>query len=477
VSTTVINKPRRTAPKPTAAPAPERRVVFISHANPDDNAAAGWFATQLTLLGYDVWCDIRNAHGGETEFWLKVQKTIENDAAKVVYILSNALRDLERKKGLYKELQAADNLRRDNFIVPVRIEKLSGSLPILISPTLYISAENWAAGLRDLVERLREDGVPRRTDIDFEKISSWWPALSVDSVLREETEEELVSNILEIKALPERIHFLRVVADSNPITGYDALRKVLPGNPAHYAHGDHAVTFAGPPDFTGLAPGFECETACTLDTRDFLASGHKASGIEPDIAHNIVTYLVGEVWDTLMASKNLSAKKVGRGRRAIWYVRDGLIPGNKAGVSEPGKRPVSIKLVGKIRHYRKSYVWHFGWFSSVDLRVHGGIILSPKAVLSPPYNGGAGEAPVPIDNKKALKALGWWNREWRQKLLAMLSWLSDGGTEIVIPTGYQQLVTSAQPLTASSAVTFREMPDDDVVNQTLKVILEHAPAP
>jgi hypothetical protein len=140
-------------------------------------------------------------------------------------------------------------------------------------------------------------------------------------------------------------------------------------------------------------------------------------------------------------------------------------------------RPVSIKLVGKIRHYRKSYVWHFGWFSSVDLRVHGGIILSPKAVLSPPYNGGAGEAPVPIDNKKALKALGWWNREWRQKLLAMLSWLSDGGTEIVIPTGYQQLVTSAQPLTASSAVTFREMPDDDVVNQTLKVILEHAPAP
>jgi hypothetical protein len=79
----------RTGKGPTPARASGRRFVFISHANPEDNPAASWFATQLTLLGYDVWCDLKSTHGGESDFWLKVQKTIENDAAKFVYILSN----------------------------------------------------------------------------------------------------------------------------------------------------------------------------------------------------------------------------------------------------------------------------------------------------------------------------------------------------------------------------------------------------
>src|SRR5262245_52801896 len=101
-----------------------RKLVFISHANPEDNAAASWFATQLTLLGYEVWCDVRNAPGGESDFWLKVQKKIENDAAKFIFILSESSREFEKKRGVYKEVQTADNLRRDNFILPLRIQKL-----------------------------------------------------------------------------------------------------------------------------------------------------------------------------------------------------------------------------------------------------------------------------------------------------------------------------------------------------------------
>lgn len=86
------NRPHRAGPQ-----APDRRAVFISHANPEDNPAAGWFATQLTLPGYDVWGDLRSAHGGESNFWLNVQKTIENEAAKFVCFLSNASCDFEKK--------------------------------------------------------------------------------------------------------------------------------------------------------------------------------------------------------------------------------------------------------------------------------------------------------------------------------------------------------------------------------------------
>jgi TIR domain len=106
---------------PVVTDAAERRLLFISHANPQDNAAAAWFATQLNLMGYDVWCDIKNTHAGESSFWLKVQKKIENEAAKFLFILSDNSRDFEKKPGVYKEVQTADNCKRDNFILPLRM--------------------------------------------------------------------------------------------------------------------------------------------------------------------------------------------------------------------------------------------------------------------------------------------------------------------------------------------------------------------
>jgi hypothetical protein len=162
---------------------------------------------------------------------------------------------------------ATKNLRIDNFIVPVRIEKLTRSLPILLNTGLYINAENWAAGLKDLVERLNEDGVPKRAVIDFERIASWWPAMSAESVVRLNEEEDLVSNILSITALPETIHLLKVSSEGNPIVGYERLQKALPSNPAHYAYRDFAVAFAAPFDFAELTSGYDFESTYARSRR------------------------------------------------------------------------------------------------------------------------------------------------------------------------------------------------------------------
>ena len=158
------NEQASTAPDGALTGDKTRHLLFVSHANPEDNAAASWFATQLTLLGYDVWCDLRNTHAGESDVWLKVQNTIEHDAAKFIFILSNSSRDFSKKKGIYKEVQAADNLRRENFILPLRVEPLTGSVPIIIGPDLNINSENWADGLR---VRGANPGMKRR-DSGFE---------------------------------------------------------------------------------------------------------------------------------------------------------------------------------------------------------------------------------------------------------------------------------------------------------------------
>ena len=46
-------------------PLAERKVVFISHANPEDNAITAWYGARLAGAGYEVWTDLTRLLGGE----------------------------------------------------------------------------------------------------------------------------------------------------------------------------------------------------------------------------------------------------------------------------------------------------------------------------------------------------------------------------------------------------------------------------
>ncbi len=445
----------------------ERRLLFISHANPEDNAAACWFATQLTLLGYEVWCDVKNSQGGESEFWLKVQKKIECDAAKFIFLLSDASRDFERKKGVYREIQSAANLGRDNFILPLRIEKLRGSVPILISPDLYISSESWANGLRALNERLIEDKVVRSQRPDYGKISSWWPALSAKDTLVREEPAELVSNVHSFEALPESVHFLRVSADGNLLAGYKRLRGVLPTHPAHAAYGDFAVSFACADDYLEIVDGLGIEDAITVPTSRLVAEGCGAANIQPQAARNAITYLVAMSLEQFLAEKGLSYKPLRYSNKKIWFPADSLVKSNNYSFLEPGGRRARVRLVGRKTYRRKEYYWHFGVQPVVDLYAHCGILLSPKLILTEPYRSDKGEKPFPIDHKKAAKTIKWWNKEWRSKILALSTWLASDEETICFQAGYQQVVLSAEPKIFSTDLSYLEMDDDALLEEII----------
>ena len=445
----------------------ERLLLFISHANPEDNAAASWFATQLTLLGYEVWCDVKNTHGGESEFWLKVQKRIENDSAKFIFLLSDASRNFERKKGVYKEVQTAVNLGRDNFILPLRIEKLKGSVPILISPDLYIPSESWANGLRVLHERLIEDKVLRRQRPDYDKISSWWPALSAKDTLVREEPAELVSNVLSFEALPQNVHLLRVSGDGNLLSGYERLRGVLPTHPAHAASGDFAVSFACAHDYFELVDGCEIEDAITVPTSRFVSEGCKAADIQLQAARNAITYLVAMAFEQFLAEKGLSHKPLRYSNKKIWFPADSLLKNNNFGFLEPGRRRARAWLVGRKSYRRKEYFWHFGVQPVVDLHTHFGILLAPKLILTERYQSDKGEKPFPINHKKAARTIKWWNKEWRSRTLALTAWLASDQETIPLRAGYQQVVLSARPKTFSTDLSYLELDDDALLEEIM----------
>jgi TIR domain len=445
----------------------ERQLLFISHANPQDNAAASWFATQLSLLGYEVWCDLKNTAAGESSFWLKVQKKIENDAAKFIFILSNTSRDFEKKPGVYKEVQAADNTKRDNFILPLRIEKLTGSVPIIIGPDLYINSENWAEGLRELQKRLIKDGVPRRQQPDYEKIISWWPAVSAHEAIVRKQPVELVTNLLPFISLPKSVHFIKVSSEGNLLSGRDQLKGALPDFPPYSVHRSHAISFASAADFMELTTGYDIADDVILSTDKFLTWGLEQLGIEADTAKNIVTYLTASSFEHFLEGKRLSSKAVGLSRRKIWFPAHSLIKNNKHSISELGERKTPVWFVGKVTHFRKPYFWHFGVQPTTDLRVHSGILLSPKAIISAPYRSDRGDKPIPLDEKRVLKKLNWWNKDWRTKIVAFAAWLADDKEVIHIPSGYQEIVVPALPELVSSDTSYLDKDDDALIKEIL----------
>ena len=98
-----------------------RNLVFISHANPQDNEVALWLAARLAANGYHVWSDLTRLIGGEV-FWDTIEEAIRKRAAKVVVLLSKTG---HLKPGLLDEINVAIATERSEsiarFVIPIRI--------------------------------------------------------------------------------------------------------------------------------------------------------------------------------------------------------------------------------------------------------------------------------------------------------------------------------------------------------------------
>jgi hypothetical protein len=96
-----------------------RQVVFVSHANPEDNEFARWLTLKLASLGYLAWSDVTRLFGGE-DFWRDIERVIRDEAVKFLYVLS---RNSNEKEGSLRELKVADATRKklglSDFVIPL----------------------------------------------------------------------------------------------------------------------------------------------------------------------------------------------------------------------------------------------------------------------------------------------------------------------------------------------------------------------
>ncbi len=195
----------------------ERRLVFISHANPENNEFASWLGTRLTAAGYEVWADLLNLLGGET-FWRDIGDAIKEEAATVIVALSH---ESYKKDGVLNEIALAVNtgrqLNKQQFIIPILLDDLpfSDFPEQLIRLNAIDFSPNWADGFSKLLKTLKDTQVPQSTGDFGEALASWQKFKLRQSASTSDTPESVFSNWFQICSLPSHINFSRFDASQS----------------------------------------------------------------------------------------------------------------------------------------------------------------------------------------------------------------------------------------------------------------------
>ena len=184
----------------------DRDTIFISHANPEDNAFTVWLGARLTAAGYEVWADVLRLRGGQD--WQRLlEGTLRHRTCKVLLV---GTEHGVQKQGVRNEIQIAHTVSRTigggEFVIPLRLTDYDA--PFLITHAQYIDFKrSWADGLAELLATLEDaQSVPRKRGSLSETMNYWKQVHLRHAQSLTATPESLVTNWLSIEQLPETLY-------------------------------------------------------------------------------------------------------------------------------------------------------------------------------------------------------------------------------------------------------------------------------
>ncbi len=416
--------------------------MFISHANPEDNEFARWLTLKLAAVGYRAWSDVTRLFGGE-DFWCDIERVIREEAVKFLYVLS---RTSNEKEGALRELRVADATRKKygftDFVIPLRIDDLPhGDMNIeLARLNAVVFSAGWAVGLKQLLEKLEGHAVPRDDRFNHDAVRQWWEnAFNVDLGVSV-ADERHMSNWFGI-TLPDHIYihtllglFVHEPSWSFPTTTFH----------------NGILTFAPASDLaTGLGT-LQVGNTVAIPTKTFLSEGTRD---EQRQNRNAVTYLLSRAWELFGQSRGLSAFKMANGRLAFYFDKRTL-PDPDVKFTGVDGRPSRRQLMGF--RTKGNRHWHFA--VSAKPAVHPEPMLTMRAhVLFSNDGVTLWTSDDAMHKARRSQCRQWWNDDWRDRLLATMTWLSEAASSIALPLGTSVFgIMPIQPLDFASPVTLNE---------------------
>jgi hypothetical protein len=200
-----------------------------------------------------------------------------------------------RKDGVQEEIAIAEDLAKElndpRFIIPLRLEKYKKLFGI--GGLQYIDfVGSWAQGLRDLLESLDRQSIPRSTDRII--INPNWEAYRKRLATKiEESPEVLTTNWLRIATIPEAIRYYQPTG----AVDHSIMQTACNGwRPAElYLRG--FFSFAAPEEIECNFANVGRFSLRERELADFLEKGIDSPDIRPQEAKNIVSSMFRKSWE------------------------------------------------------------------------------------------------------------------------------------------------------------------------------------
>jgi hypothetical protein len=433
-----------------------RDLLFLSHANPEDNEFTLWLAMQLAKEGYKVWCDLTGFLGGE-DTWRDIDKLIRECTAKFLYVLSRVSNE---KPGALKELQVAENVARDHdfhdFIIPLHIDDLPHrKINIQLARLNAIPFDDgWAKGMKSLFEKLERENTPKNPEITPQVVTSWWREhFSADQGIIHEPEDYL-SNWFPIQDMPTEIffHVLRRTSIGKLGISDD------PPFPAFH-EGEFLISFAGAEDFRdSLGELLTIERTLRFDLNEFVQGTCEDQIVDRQEARNFVSRLLRIAWENLLRERRLPIYDLSNAQCA--YFKKGFAKHEKSFFNGVDGRRTFRQLVGYETMTRGKRFWHFGIQAKPLLYPYTAFVIKPHVVFSDDGQN-IWDSPERMHTARRSQCKDWYNPEWRDRMLAAMSQLAGEEGKIKLPIGKDaSLEVPNYPLIFKSPVSYVEPQED-----------------
>ena len=395
-----------------------RTLIFISHANPEDNEFVLWLQTQLTRQGYDVWSDLTSLSGGEL-FWESIEDVIRNRAIRVLVVVSRASMS---KPGVMDEVSLAVAVERSQkipgFVIPIRVDDLAfGDLRANLTRKNVLDFNaGWAGGLSRLVESLERDHVARIPGSGAALLAKWWTDRAAGPRYVVAEEEPLVSNQFDVPQIPRKLFVFR----GNPT--HRSLASVSNSGGTSFPFvrfRDYWLTFLSTAEL-GAAnwDGLVLERTVLADE---ILNGNIQLVRDVDVVArtHLIHRLWNRQWNYCLSERGLL--EAARQKSRVMYFPKELLERDRAEFVDITGVRRRRNLVGYSR--KRDVYWHLG----VTGRFRSGHQPSMTLGLTVVFTkDGKADLVQPERASEIRRAFCkyWWNDRWRTLQAAAMSWLA-----------------------------------------------------
>lgn len=400
----------------------QRKVVFISHANPEDNEVAFWLQAQLTRLGYEAWSDLTHLKAGEL-FWDSIEDTIRNKAIRVIALIS---KKAMQKPGVLDEISLAVSVERtrqlSGFLIPMRLDDVpySDFRANIARKNIVDLSSGWAPALATLSATLLKDRIPRLRQTQGQSLASWWDEQRPMTLAVVDKAETLTSNRFRVTSLPLRLYSFQ----GSPEYSFEDALPLVPFK-------NQWLSFLSGSELSDL--GIRGITqASTLATSELFAGNlgltlHTSTAARQRLLHG----MLNRQWLVFLSKRGLKLYK-GSGMYPVPYIPDGLIPNNTSHFFDfDGKQRKRI-LVGYST--KKNLYWHLAPVGTFFGGSHASLNLKLRVIFS-----SDGQAQWPsVERMRTMRrsfCKNWWNDRWFSLQRTLMGWLSSGSSEILLHSG------------------------------------------